>query len=237
MAKAAGIILGGIGLALVIVHFKNQNAPAIVPTTAPNNNNNTTNLLNPSPGALLSYSGLTAAEQNAGFTDLTNMAGYADCLAYLQATVRTYLFRSGWLLISNWTNYQPSVSLSQIMLYRAGYSPLKIYQAHTDAFSVMAILLQETPDPAPPSVASVDWSNPPQDVVYFLTGYQFLDTTDTATIAGLAQQQGLSVDQLLVQQCFAQNRTVQEYLANPIAVPLTNNTGGAVHVQNLNRLV
>jgi hypothetical protein len=209
MSKATGIILGLFGAGLIYVHYKSTTAGPV--NNGPANNNN--NQLVSNPGATLNYTDLPGDEQNAGFTDLSNIAGYPQCLAFLQATDRTSLFRSAWLLISDWVDYTPHVTLAQIALYTHGDTPDTIYAAQSDAFTTIAAVLQEKANPVPPSLKGINWTSPPQAVLYFLTGYQFLNSADIDNFALAAKHANLTVDQLLLQQCFSQNKCVWEYLS------------------------
>lgn len=207
MGKTLGIILGLAGAWILYKEVTGQSS-----STGGGNSNNNNALLNPTPGATLTYSSLPGEEPNAGVEDLSTKPGYTQALAILQSSNRTSLFRSAWLLLSTWQNNIAHVSIAQIFLYNHGVTPDTIYAANSDAFTAVAQLLQEVPSPAPPSLVNVNWNNPPQAVLHFLTGYQFLVSTDISTIALAAQHENLSVDQLLLQKCFLANKTVWEYL-------------------------
>ena len=226
--KAGSILLLGAGAGFILLHMKN-NAAVTVPGTLPAAKNtgdtaspvdtNTTTSANPTPKQVLNLSDLPGDDFYQGYTDLSNIPGYAQCVLYIDRDKSNdpIIYRSGWSMLSNVVNAGggEEVSTAQLLLYNAGHTPDTIYaaqQANTalwnsnhspanyaicysakvDAFSILAAMLNEDQNPKPPAsnFVNIDWSNPPVDVVAYLA-WQLTTPADLQTLSNANLFNGL----------------------------------------------
>lgn len=126
---------------------------------------------------------------------LTAIVGYNEMFTTMQAEAAqvgegfyaSIMYRTGWLLLTDFYHGEVLPSVWWIALMQAGFTPLSMWHQKIDAITALGVLLHGEASVKPPSVPgpsnasyleNFNWNNPPSNSNYeqvrnFLTGWTY----------------------------------------------------------------